>query len=66
MQLDGMCAGDRVLPGWPLEAGCGRLSRRRGPERVRPGTGLDKEHPEWLLQCKDSDDKLLNLALPSG
>ena len=35
------------------------------PERVRPGTGLDKEHPEWLLQCKDSDDKLLNLALPA-
>ncbi len=28
------------------------------PERVRNGTKLDTEHPEWLLRIKDSDDSL--------
>jgi len=44
------------------------------PERVRPGTKLDVEHPEWLLSVKGIDDerqtakeqqnKLLNLGIP--
>ena len=34
------------------------------PERVRPGTKLDTEHPEWLLRTKDSDNSLLNLGNP--
>jgi alpha-galactosidase len=34
------------------------------PERVRPGTKLDAEHPEWLLRKEDSDDSLLNLGDP--
>ena len=35
------------------------------PERVRPGTWLDREHPEWLLTAKDGGvNRLLNLALP--
>ncbi|MCL2741441.1 MAG: alpha-galactosidase [Oscillospiraceae bacterium] len=38
------------------------------PERVHPGTWLDKEHPEWLLFNKDNDpswdNRLLNLTDP--
>ncbi|MBT3275355.1 MAG: hypothetical protein HN368_19525 [Spirochaetales bacterium] len=29
------------------------------PERVRPGTNLMAEHPEWLLSVKGVDDELL-------
>jgi len=35
------------------------------PERVRPGTRLDLEHPEWLLRTKDDDNRLLNLGDPA-
>lgn len=34
------------------------------PERVRPGTALDVEHPEWLLRHPDNDNSLLNLGNP--
>lgn len=39
------------------------------PERVRPGTELDTDHPEWLLFMKNSDgsiaeNRLLNLGDP--
>lgn len=39
------------------------------PERVRPGTELDIEHPEWLLYLKNPDgsiaeNRLLNLGNP--
>jgi alpha-galactosidase len=34
------------------------------PERVRPGTRLDTEHPEWLLRVKGGEDALLNLGNP--
>lgn len=34
------------------------------PERVRPGTQLDKEHPEWLITLSENGDRLLNLGLP--
>lgn len=39
------------------------------PERVRPGTELDREHPGWLLhrhdeQGNDAPDRLLNLGDP--
>jgi len=34
------------------------------PERVRPGTQLDAERPEWLLRTEDSDNSLLNLGNP--
>ena len=42
------------------------------PERVRPGTALHREHPEWLLDCDELDDGncgvarnyMLNLADP--
>lgn len=34
------------------------------PERVQPGTKLDKERSEWLLKTKDSDAGLLNLGNP--
>ena len=34
------------------------------PERVMPGTKLDKEHPEWLLYgTQDGGFRLLNLAM---
>jgi alpha-galactosidase len=33
------------------------------PERVRPGSELDKEHPEWLLKS-DEENHLLNLGNP--
>lgn len=39
------------------------------PERVRPGTELDSDHPEWLLYKKQEDgsiaeNRLLNLGNP--
>ncbi len=44
------------------------------PERVRPGTKLDVEHPEWLLLVKATDEgqltgkeqanRMLNLGIP--
>ena len=35
------------------------------PERVRPGTQLDREHPEWLLRAEGTDNRLLNLGDPA-
>lgn len=40
------------------------------PERVRPGTELDTDHPEWLLYLKNDDgsiaeNRLLNLGDPA-
>jgi alpha-galactosidase len=35
------------------------------PERVRPGTRLDLEHPEWLLKAEGSDNSLLYLGNPA-
>lgn len=35
------------------------------PERVRPGTRLYKEHPEWMLGV-DGQEKLLNLGDPQA
>jgi len=32
------------------------------PERVRPGTQLDVEHPEWLLKISGNDNRLLDLG----
>lgn len=32
------------------------------PERVRPGTWLDKTHPEWLLKLPNNSNKLLDLG----
>jgi alpha-galactosidase len=34
------------------------------PERVRPGTELSTEHPEWLLRLPGKDNSLLNLGNP--
>ncbi|MEZ4863587.1 MAG: alpha-galactosidase [Caldilineaceae bacterium] len=34
------------------------------PERVRPGTKLATEHPEWLLRTAESENGLLNLGNP--
>ena len=34
------------------------------PERVRPGTKISKEHPEWLLRRKGKEDSLLFLGNP--
>jgi alpha-galactosidase len=34
------------------------------PERVRPGTKLDREHPEWLLRIPESENGLLYLGNP--
>jgi alpha-galactosidase len=34
------------------------------PERVRPKTQLDLEHPEWLLRKPDNENSLLNLGNP--
>jgi alpha-galactosidase len=36
------------------------------PERVVPGTQLDKEHPAWLLQVGPGANRLLNLGLPEA
>ena len=32
------------------------------PERVRPGTQIDRDHPEWLLKLKGNDNYLLDLG----
>ncbi len=34
------------------------------PERVRPETWLDQEHPEWLLKSGNQKNRLLNLGKP--
>jgi alpha-galactosidase len=34
------------------------------PERVTPGSRLDREHPDWLLRIDGSDNRLLNLGDP--
>ncbi len=34
------------------------------PERVRPGTALADEHPDWLLGREGSPNRLLNLGNP--
>ncbi|MBI5085673.1 MAG: alpha-galactosidase [Candidatus Solibacter usitatus] len=47
-----------------------RLAHERGtkilvwfePERVRPGTWLDKNHPEWLLKLPGNSNRLLDLG----
>ena len=36
------------------------------PERVRPGSQLDREHPEWLLKAKGENSHLLNLGIPAA
>jgi alpha-galactosidase len=36
------------------------------PERVRPGTRLDTEHPEWLLKLSGTDNRLLDLGNPEA
>jgi alpha-galactosidase len=35
------------------------------PERVAPGSDLDREHPDWLIRIGDGD-RLLNLGLPEA
>ena len=35
------------------------------PERVVPGTQLDREHPEWLLKVEGNENRLLNLGIPA-
>ncbi|MDD4869017.1 MAG: alpha-galactosidase [Kiritimatiellae bacterium] len=35
------------------------------PERIRPESQLDREHPEWLLKAKGTDNRLLNLGNPA-
>jgi len=32
---------------------------------MRPGTELDRNHPEWLLKVGDNEDRLLNLGIPA-
>ncbi len=32
------------------------------PERVRPGTQIDKEHPEWLIKLPNNNNYLFNLG----
>ncbi len=34
------------------------------PERVNPGTELNLEHPEWLLDREGTSNRLLNLGIP--
>ena len=34
------------------------------PERVRQGTELSRDHPEWLLKLKGNENSLLNLGNP--
>ena len=36
------------------------------PERVIPGTQLDKEHPDWLIKIDEQGNRLLNLGLPEA
>jgi alpha-galactosidase len=35
------------------------------PERVKPGTVLDAEHPEWLMKAPGTDNRLLYLGDPA-
>ena len=57
----------------PIGEACARNDMRFllwfEPERVRPGTELDTDHPEWLLYMKKEDgsidqNRLLNLGNP--
>jgi len=54
----------------PVGAAAKRAGIRFGlwfePERVRPGSQLDREHPEWLLKTDEKTDRLLNLGLPEA
>ncbi|MCX7803724.1 MAG: alpha-galactosidase, partial [Planctomycetota bacterium] len=34
------------------------------PERVTPGSAIDREHPEWLLKVGNEENRLLNLGNP--
>jgi len=51
----------------------GRAAREAGiefgmwfePERVRRGTELDVQHPEWLIEIDGGENKLINLGLPA-
>lgn len=36
------------------------------PERVRPGSKLHREHPEWLLSIQGNDNLLFNLGIPEA
>jgi alpha-galactosidase len=36
------------------------------PERVRPDTWLWQHHPEWLLNVKETDNRLLDLGNPAA
>ncbi|MDP4283651.1 MAG: alpha-galactosidase [Bacteroidota bacterium] len=36
------------------------------PERVRPGTDFDREHPEWLIKLPGNDNYLFNLGNPKA
>ncbi|NOX52891.1 MAG: hypothetical protein GXP27_00320 [Planctomycetes bacterium] len=36
------------------------------PERVAPGTKLDREHPEFLLKVNEHGDRLFNLGSPAA
>ena len=36
------------------------------PERVRPGTEFDREHPEWLLTLPNEDNRLFDLGNPEA
>ena len=36
------------------------------PERVRPGTWLDREHTDWLLRSETDDNSLLDLGNPQA
>lgn len=36
------------------------------PERVRPGSKLHREHPQWLLSAEGNDNLLLDLGLPEA
>ncbi|MGV8090588.1 MAG: glycoside hydrolase family 36 protein [Mangrovibacterium sp.] len=36
------------------------------PERVQPGTQIDREHPEWLLKLPGNDNSLFDLGNPEA
>jgi alpha-galactosidase len=36
------------------------------PERVRPGTQFDKEHPEWIIKKPGSEEALFDLGNPEA
>jgi alpha-galactosidase len=36
------------------------------PERVRPGTQFDREHPEWLIRIPDDENRLFDLGNPQA